>query len=116
MLTSHLLSPGSRTVTPYNDSGYDPVELGASIFVDANKVGLGGVVSAASWHTSPINNTEHGQGCQRIRLQSRRELDWLIWHLRRRVIRLRVERLEVLELRQVALEVGVQLRSKTASV
>ncbi|TIA99996.1 hypothetical protein E3P94_01914 [Wallemia ichthyophaga] len=27
----------SRTVTPYNDSSYSPIELGASIFVGANK-------------------------------------------------------------------------------
>lgn len=28
---------GSTTVHPYNDSAYEPVELGASIFVDVNK-------------------------------------------------------------------------------
>lgn len=50
-----ILSLGSRTVTPYNDSSYDPVELGASIFAGANKVGS--LLSCRITHSHKDNRT-----------------------------------------------------------
>lgn len=37
LLVLRLLLPGSTTVQPYDDSELEPIELGASIFVKANK-------------------------------------------------------------------------------